>query len=67
MVVLALLGLASVIVITLAVANLYDHQRETDVKLCYIVQAEWHQIQRLGRKTGVQIPPTPPPCPRRHV
>jgi len=61
---LVLIGAASVIIIGVAVANLYDQQRQTDVRLCVIAQAEWRQIRRLAANQGISVPPTPPPCPK---
>jgi hypothetical protein len=63
--VMALIGLASVALIAYAVVDLYGRQAETDKQICVIVVAEWHQIERLGHVAGVAIPPEPPipsPC-----
>jgi hypothetical protein len=60
--VLALLGFASIALIAVAINDLYDRQHRTDVQLCVIVAAEWHEIQRLGAHAGVTVAPAPPPC-----
>ena len=60
---LTLIGLISVALIGLAVVDLYSRQHDTDVKMCVIIRAEWHHIQRLARHEGIRVPARPPPCP----
>jgi hypothetical protein len=60
--VLALIGLGSIALITYAVIDLYDRQAQTDKQICVILQAEWNQIERLGRVAGAVIPPNPVTC-----
>lgn len=61
---LAAVGVASVVVIGLAITNLYDHQRKTDYRLCQITRLQQADIKHLAEDAGIEVTtPRLPPCP----
>jgi hypothetical protein len=60
--VLVIVGLASVVVISLAIGDLYHRQRDTNVQVCAVTDYQWQQIKALYLKTGHTLPHPPPLC-----
>jgi hypothetical protein len=59
--VLAGIGIASVVLIGLAITDLYSRQADTTRQLCAVVAYQWRAIEAIYMKTGHVLPP-PPRC-----
>jgi hypothetical protein len=57
-----IIGIASVVIIGLAISDLYSRQRDTNVQVCEVTAYQWEQIRALYLKTGHTLPNAPPRC-----
>jgi hypothetical protein len=61
-VIVAVLGLASGVVIWLAVLDLYDRQQHTNLVLCETIHVVYRHQVLIARDLHLKLPPRPPSC-----
>jgi hypothetical protein len=61
-VILVGIGIASVVLIGLAITDLYSRQAATTRQLCAVTAYQWRAIEAIYSKTGHVLSPPPPRC-----